>query len=450
MKSTRALSLALLILCVSPALAGAQVFLASKPAAGLTVGPLFVVGRVTPSPKGPVTVDVYFSLVVPPGRIGADVEQDFYLLWPGSVIGEAGGRSDPALKSFADTRHFKVVDQGGLRLQARNFYRFDGDRPPEVIPGGATYVTYAREGGALGSTSPATLIRIPWTPRLVNRLWLMNLTFTMKGLVQQKRANWIEELLWGRRYIASLAFHDLRSRALFPVYYEQRDRVLKLADDPSQVILTFGNSDNLKIDQTSPPTATRRPSESRKATEMVSLYLDPSQGLAPQVLTVQFGYFSGVQAWSIILLPTAFFLLGNLAGPLLRSAATWATTTVAARVQLRRPSSAPSVKATGAVLGRDTLSRIVPGETTYEQVLALCGQDAEEHEQFGAASRRTLVYRGRRVVPRARRSFGWVATVSHWDVEIHEVEIAFEGDRVRDVQARVRRSRLASPEQVTA
>ena len=101
------------------------------------------------------------------------------------------------------------------------------------------------------------------------------------------------------------------------------------------------------------------------------------------------------------------------------------------------------------MLDRNTLARIVPGETTYDQVLALLGSDFEELERFGTASGRTLVYRGRRVVPQQRRSFGWVATVSHWDIENHEVEIMFDGDRVRDVQARVRRSRLASPEQVT-
>ena len=50
--------------------------------------------------------------------------------------------------------------------------------------------------------------------------------------------------------------------------------------------------------------------------------------------------------------------------------------------------------------------------------------------------------RGQRVVPHRRRSFGWFATVGHWDVEDHEVQIDFERDRVRDVQARVRRSRL--------
>jgi hypothetical protein len=36
---------------------------------------------------------------------------------------------------------------------------------------------------------------------------------------------------------------------------------------------------------------------------------------------------------------------------------------------------------------------------------------------------RALVYRGQKVVPRQRWSFGWFATVGHWDVEDHEVQI---------------------------
>ena len=46
------------------------------------------------------------------------------------------------------------------------------------------------------------------------------------------------------------------------------------------------------------------------------------------------------------------------------------------------------------------------------------------------------------VVPRRRRSFGWAATVSHWDDEHHEVQLDFVRDRVRDVQLRVGRARL--------
>ena len=71
--------------------------------------------------------------------------------------------------------------------------------------------------------------------------------------------------------------------------------------------------------------------------------------------------------------------------------------------------------------------------------------DPEEREQVSPPGRRTLVYRGRRVVPQRRRRLGWLATVHRWDVEHHEVEIELDGDRVRDVQAQVHRSRLTQP-----
>ena len=66
------------------------------------------------------------------------------------------------------------------------------------------------------------------------------------------------------------------------------------------------------------------------------------------------------------------------------------------------------------------------------------------HERLPSGETRTLVYRGQRVVPHRRRSFGWFATVSHWDVEDHEIQIDFERDLVRDIQARIRRSQLGA------
>jgi len=73
----------------------------------------------------------------------------------------------------------------------------------------------------------------------------------------------------------------------------------------------------------------------------------------------------------------------------------------------------------------------VPGETTYDEILKLCGPDPEEREQVSP--------------PQRRRRLGWLATVHRWDVEHHEVEIELDGDRVRDVQAQVHRSRLTQP-----
>jgi hypothetical protein len=54
-----------------------------------------------------------------------------------------------------------------------------------------------------------------------------------------------------------------------------------------------------------------------------------------------------------------------------------------------------------------------------------------------------VIYRGQRMVPHRGRRFGWFATVSHWDVEHHEVQIDFEQERVRDIQARIRRTRMS-------
>ena len=49
-------------------------------------------------------------------------------------------------------------------------------------------------------------------------------------------------------------------------------------------------------------------------------------------------------------------------------------------------------------------------------------------------------------MPQRRAIFGWLATVSYWATERHEVEIDLDNDVVADVRSRVRRSRLTSPD----
>jgi hypothetical protein len=107
-------------------------------------------------------------------------------------------------------------------------------------------------------------------------------------------------------------------------------------------------------------------------------------------------------------------------------------------------------RAEGAFLSRETLARIVPGRTTREEVLALCGHDTlEEQERLGAPERRTLVYRGRRIVPRQERRLLWfLSSVGDWELEEQQVEVALEQNVVQDVQARVRRARLPHPNTV--
>jgi hypothetical protein len=302
-----------------------------------------------------------------------------------------------------------------------------------------------RDTGPLGLTPPATWIRVPWTPYMVNRAFLMSLPLTTRGLIKPKPATWAERTFWGPRYRVSLSFHEVRQRAVFPLYLEHRDRVVRLSEDPAQLLIDFADTDHLKIDELFPQSAKRQVSETLESTESVSMFLD-SEGLSPQTLTVQFGYFTRLQSWAPILIPMLFFILGNGAGVLVRTLTERISKRLTGRVKFGRPEETPQVRQRGVVLDTDTLGRIRPGATTYEEVVDLCGRDFEERSRLTEPDRRTLVYRGRRVVPRRRQLLGWLATVRHWDVEEHEVEIELERNVVRDVQARVRRSRLASPE----
>jgi hypothetical protein len=426
--------------------ADAQVFLAARPNPEFTIGPLFVRATVTPA-LGPVPVDVLFSVVVPPHRTAGEIEQDLFLLWPGAIKGTGGlGGADRALAQYVEQRGFTVIDEGRLSYFAQNLYRMDSETPSETVPGGAPFVTFIRQGGALGLTSPATYVRIPWNPKLPNAAVLMGLRLTIDDIVKPKKASWLENAVWGPRHLIALSFNDVRPRGLFPLYLEQRNRLVRLADQPSQLLLHFADADHLKIDEVFPQSSTRQLHESLESTQVVSLFLDTSEGVTPQVLSVQFGYFTDWQAWTPVLIPMLFFILGNIAGPLVATVLRTAMRNMKARVQIGRRAQERPERETGVVLDRATLAHIVPGETTYEEVLRLGGREVEEREQFGAAGRRTLIYRGRRTVPRRKRTFGWLATVGHWDVEDHEVEIELDGDRVSDVQARVRRSRLTDPQ----
>jgi hypothetical protein len=311
--------------------------------------------------------------------------------------------------------------------------------PPEPVAGGAPFVTLVRLGGPLGLTAPVTYVRIPWTPKMANRTWLMNLRMEVTDLIKRRTASWVEDAFWGPRYAIALSFNDVRPRALFPLYFEHRDRVLRLADDPSQLVLNFRDTDHLKIYDVYPATARRRLSETLDSTEEITHFLDRSEGISPQVLTVQFAYFRGLRSWAPVLIPIVFFFLGNLAMPVFMMIVRRTGAHIARRVQFAPGEAA---RETGVILGRDTLARIVPGRTTYEEVLRLAGGPPEEHEQLTNPDRRTVVFRGRRVVAQHRRRFGWFATVGGWSVELHELEITLERDVVSDVQARVRRSPL--------
>ncbi|HEY4719243.1 MAG TPA: hypothetical protein VIH84_01535, partial [Candidatus Methylomirabilis sp.] len=72
--------LAALLIGGAPAAGQAQLFLASRPHPEFMIGPLIVRAGVGPE-LGPVTVDVLWSLVIPPHRSATALEQDLYLLW---------------------------------------------------------------------------------------------------------------------------------------------------------------------------------------------------------------------------------------------------------------------------------------------------------------------------------------------------------------------------------
>jgi hypothetical protein len=433
-------------LASGPATAGAQVFLATRTTRDLEVGPLFVRASVDPA-LGPVTVDVLWSLTVPSTRSALGLEQDLYLLWPAELRSEETTAGDLALGEYVRRRGFTVTGEGRLPLFVENLYP-----PPGVVPrdrsiGAAPFVSFRQVGlESLGVQPTASLVRIPWTADLVNRVRLVKLRLRLDGAIRPKPTSWLEELVRGPRRVLSLSFNDVRNPALLPLYLENRARALKLADEPSQLMVRFADAKRLRIDEIFPRGATREPADGAPDSEIVSVFLDTSESAAPQVLSVQFGYASGLQAWAPILIPLAFFVLGRATGPLIERVARGLGRSVSARLRFGAGARAPE-RAEGAFLPRETLARIAPGRTTADEVLALCGQDTlEEQERLGAPDHRTLVYRGRRIVPRRQRRLLWfLSSVSDWELEDQEVAIELERGVVQDVQVRVRRARLPHP-----
>jgi hypothetical protein len=404
------------------------------------VTPLFIVANLS-SDAADVPVEVMFSLAIPPGRSALEIEQDLYLLWPGEVVGTDTGAAGIELPPDVAAQ-LVVIAEGRLRLQVQRHYESPTDT--EVMATGAPFITVVRTGGPMGLSPAATYIRIPWSERLANQAWLMSAHFTAKGLAKPKPATWLGRAVSGPRSMLTLAFNDVGSPAMFTMYYWQREHVLPVAS-PARLVANFAGADRLAIDAMFPPAARRELSPSLETTDVVSLFLSPAEGLMPQVLRVEFGYFSRLQSWGPVLIPALFFALGNGAGVLVRSVAERLHRRLAGRLQFgRRRVSAPGLD-TGTVIPREHLAAIVPGETTYEELLRLCGSEMEEREDLATPRRRTVVYRGRRDVPHRRWGWSWLATVSHWDVERHEVEITLENGVVQDLQVRLGRSRSAPP-----
>jgi hypothetical protein len=203
------------------------------------------------------------------------------------------------------------------------------------------------------------------------------------------------------------------------------------------MIVNFPDADHLRIEEISPPAATRRGSRVRAGSETVSLLLPGGDGLASQVLRVEFNYFSGSIAWRPILVSLLLLAVGNIMGTIMLGQSI--TSLVRRWLWLGRGGTPPA-RRRGAVITGDTLRSLKPGVSTHADVLAVCGAPQEERQRV-AGRHRTLIYRGTVLTTHRRFGLGWLTTVTHREIEHHEVVVEIEDDRVREVEARVGRSR---------
>jgi len=434
-------SVLLAALVLAPAHAHAQIFISSRPNPPFAIGPLTIRATVTPA-LTPVELEVRWALDIPPGKSRVGIEQDVFLLWPGEVTSALGrAATDKALAQYVEKRGFTVIGEGRLPLYAQNIYAEGVEARPKPV-GEAAYVTFVQDSNALGLSPAATWIRIPWTPQMANVTYMMSLLMRVGGVIKPRQLHWYESVFTGERHQFSLSFNEVRDRPIFPMYAEHRDRAIRLAEAPAELVVHFTHAEQLRIEQVYPPTSIRRLSETLESTEVVSLFMGSAEGIVPQHMTVQFGYFSRLQGLMIVLIP----LLLLAAGPALGPAIGRAMPGLLARVRLYLGGSGVRPRAGGVVLGPETLNRIVPGKTSREEVLRLCGPEVEEEERLDQPDRRVLVYRGWRAVPETRRRMKWIATVEAWEIFAQEARIEIERDVVKDVQVRIRRSRGPNPE----
>ncbi|HEX7788017.1 MAG TPA: hypothetical protein VF653_17495, partial [Methylomirabilota bacterium] len=361
----------LLALAASPAGAGAQVFIASKPHPDFWVAPVFISANVAPRDVrdgGPLTVQVSFSIAPPPARDPSEIAQDIYLLWPGELAGTDGAAgADPSLVRQVEDAGFRVLVHGRVPFSARGRAQMGtgaGSAAARDL-GGAGFVTFARPQGLARGARPASYVRIPWRPELASLDWVPRLELAARGVITPRRVSWLEETFWGRRHIITLSFGDVGYSSLYPFYFGSRDRVIPLAPDFSRLAVNFSEANHLKIDEMVPTTTSRRMSETRENTEAFSIPLLAADGTVPQTLKIQFVYFRGRLPWRPILLSALLLGLGNMTGPivgnLVRRLARW----VRERIHFGREATR---RATGQVPSAETLARIRPGETTYEDV----------------------------------------------------------------------------------
>jgi len=411
----RALVVVLALLWILPSESSAQIFLASKPHPDFAVGPLFVIANVRPDLG--VTVNISFSLTLRPGAAHVAMEQDLFLLWPAEVAEPtAEGPADPALaRGLHD--HLVVMSSGRLTLRSRDRSLVGTGQLGEALPEVASYVTVTRRGPLGSQVSPVTYIKIPWTPKLTDPLTVTTLVMPLRGLVTPKRASWVSETFWGRRWILTVGFGDLGPPVmpLYSIYFDHRDRVVRLAREFSQVMASFADSDHLLIDEVEPAAATRRPSRVRAGGEVVALVLTPVDGIAPQNMKVQFSYFAGRIAWRPILVSLALLLLTNIGGAIMFGREMFGV------ARARRRARAAAGRLRSEWLTGDEQAATLVGAATYEDILDRWGPPDENRERLSTPGRRTMIYRAQN------------------NGQAHEVEIEITDGRVTEIERRVYR-----------
>jgi hypothetical protein len=439
----RVVVIVLLLVLARPA--AAQVFLSTEPHPEFAIAPLFVSLSVNSTATPPPHLTIFWSIAVPPTSKQAP-PPDLILLLPFAITEakEQPGAADDDLAQFVTARGFTVVRQGAVTVIGRNRTEMGSGRPPQSI-GNAPYVTFVRESAERGRSRAATTIRIPWTKHLTSKDWLVGVDMVAKDLIHRKPTSWYDEMFWGPRWTASVSFGDLRHTALYPLYFELRHNVVDLGKDFSTLTINLADADHLRIDQLTPATAIRQPSESRRTTEQISIPLAGGEGITPQAVRVNYTYFSGSFEWRPIAISLLFLFLGNLTGPVIVPLVKRLARKLKARIHV----GAAPARQTGVLLDGDTIAKLRPGESTYDDVRKLFGSDYEEHERkHGADAQRTLTYRGQRLVPHRDWRLGKLSHVRHWDLEVHEVDIDLQNDRVADVHTRVRRGKWVPTESV--
>jgi len=243
------------------------------------------------------------------------------------------------------------------------------------------------------------------------------LVLPLRGLITLKPASWLSETFWGRRWILTTGWGDIGSPVmpLYSIYFERRERVLRLAPGFSQVIANFSDSDHLLIDNIEPAAATRRPSRIRAGSEIVALVLTSVDGIAPQNLQVQFSYFAGRIAWRPIVVSVVLLLLANIGGAVMFGREMFGVM----RARRRAKTSAQHLREEWRTGNAEAATLV--GTATYDDIVARWGPPDEERERLSAPGRRTIVYRA--------QSKG----------QMHEMAIELTDGRVTEIERRTQR-----------